>query len=219
MINIRLIRFAAEGRTIYIAGFYEMDRDPGGAVMKTITYYLLSDHLGSTSITTDSSGNLTSEIRYKPWGETRYNSGMTPTDYKYTGQREESDPSTGSGQGFGLYFYNARWYDPALGRFAQADSIVPPGAQGWDRYAATNNKLLNLVGHERLVNDRHTVNKPTHVAVFVGGSIVFLASDDRWWSGYNLGFFQPRANGGKPTFGMKANISEPNHRQCEEKLF
>ena len=94
-------------------------------------YYLLSDHLGSTSLTTDSSGNLTSEIRYKPWGETRYNSGMTPTDYKYTGQREES--------GFGLYFYNARWYDPALGRFAQADSLVPPGVQGLDRYAYVNN--------------------------------------------------------------------------------
>ena len=36
-------------------------------------------------------------------------------------------------------FYNARWYDPALGRFAQADSIVPPGVQGLDRYSYTNN--------------------------------------------------------------------------------
>jgi|GEM_PF-3192483 len=25
----------------------------------------------------------------------------------------------------GLYFYNARYYDPALGRFIQADTIVP----------------------------------------------------------------------------------------------
>jgi hypothetical protein len=36
-------------------------------------------------------------------------------------------------------FYNARWYDPALGRFAQADSIVPGGVQGLDRYAYVNN--------------------------------------------------------------------------------
>jgi RHS repeat-associated protein len=40
---------------------------------------------------------------------------------------------------FGLLFYNARWYDVSLGRFAQADSIVPPGVQGLDRYSYTNN--------------------------------------------------------------------------------
>ncbi len=39
-------------------------------------------------------------------------------------------------------FYNARWYDPAIGRFAQADSIVPPGVQGYDRYAYANNNPL-----------------------------------------------------------------------------
>ena len=39
-------------------------------------------------------------------------------------------------------FYNARWYDPTLGRFAQADSIVPGGVQGLDRYAYVNNNPL-----------------------------------------------------------------------------
>ena len=63
-------------------------------------------------------------------------------------------PSTGSGQRFGLMFYheasraalrrvdNARWYDPAIGRFAQADSVIPEetqGTQAWDRYAFVNN--------------------------------------------------------------------------------
>jgi RHS repeat-associated protein len=62
------------------------------------------------------------------------------------------DPTTaGVTEGFGLMFYNARWYDPALGRFAQADSIVPPGVQGLDRYAYVNNSPMNFVdpsGHE-----------------------------------------------------------------------
>jgi len=47
--------------------------------------------------------------------------------------------------------YNARWYDPSLGRFAQADSIIPPGVQGLDRYAYVNNSPMNYVdpsGHE-----------------------------------------------------------------------
>ncbi|MEK6754354.1 MAG: RHS repeat-associated core domain-containing protein [Chloroflexota bacterium] len=102
----------------------------------TLTY-LLGDHLGSTSLTTDSSGNLVSELRYKPWGETRYSSGTTATSYRYTGQREEA--------GFGLYFYNARWMDPVLGRFVQADTIVPGGVQGLDRYAYVNNSPMNYV--------------------------------------------------------------------------
>jgi RHS repeat-associated protein len=100
--------------------------------------YLLGDHLGSTSLTTDALGNKVSELHYKAWGEVRYASGNTPTQYQYTGQFSyESE--------FGLYFYNARWYDSSLGRFAQADTIIPEqtqGVQAWDRYAYTNNNPL-----------------------------------------------------------------------------
>jgi hypothetical protein len=32
--------------------------------------------------------------------------------------------------GFGLMFYNARWYDPYLNRYTQPDSIVPLASQG-----------------------------------------------------------------------------------------
>ncbi len=50
-------------------------------------FYLLKDHLGSMSLTIDSSGNVISEMRYKAWGETRYTSGTMPTTFGYTGQR------------------------------------------------------------------------------------------------------------------------------------
>jgi RHS repeat-associated protein len=82
----------------------------------TLTW-LLGDHLGSTSVTADASGAFQSEMRYTAFGETRYSSGPTPTDYQYTGQRHEAE--------FGLYFYKARWYDPASAHFTQADSIIP----------------------------------------------------------------------------------------------
>ena len=97
-------------------------------------YYLLSDQLGSTSLTLDAGGQLVSELRYKAFGEIRYAVGNTPTDYRYTGQLQQAD--------IGLYYYGARWYDPALGRFAQADSVVPGGMQGLDRYAYVNNSPL-----------------------------------------------------------------------------
>jgi RHS repeat-associated protein len=101
-------------------------------------FYLLTDHLGSTSLTTNSSGTLGSELRYKAWGETRYTSGTMPTKYTYTGQYSNLSD-------FGLMFYNARWYDPALGRFAQADTVVPGGVQGYDRYAYVGNSPVNYV--------------------------------------------------------------------------
>jgi RHS repeat-associated protein len=43
-----------------------------------------------------------------------------------------------------LYYYGARWYDPLLGRFIQADTIVPSaqGTQAFDRYAYVNNNPL-----------------------------------------------------------------------------
>jgi hypothetical protein len=43
-------------------------------------------------------------------GEVRYEYGTTPTEYTYTGQFSY-------GADFGLMFFNARWYDPGLGRF------------------------------------------------------------------------------------------------------
>jgi RHS repeat-associated protein len=67
-------------------------------------------------------------------------------EYTFTGQMSYmDDPITNeTTEGFGLMFFNARWLDPAIGRFAQADSIVPEsqGVQAWDRYAFVNNNPL-----------------------------------------------------------------------------
>ncbi len=55
-------------------------------------------------------------------------------------------------------FYNAGWYDPTLGRFAQADSIVPGGIQGLDRYGYVNNNPLRYTdptGHMCREDGKH----------------------------------------------------------------
>jgi RHS repeat-associated protein len=102
--------------------------------------YLLSDHLGSTSIVTNSVGTVVSENRYKAWGEVRYTSGTTPTKYTYTGQYTYTSD-------FGLMYYNARWYDPALGRFAQADPMVqnPYYSTSYDRYSYVYNNPVKYI--------------------------------------------------------------------------
>ena len=105
-----------------------------------------ADHLGSTSITANSSGTKVAELRYKAWGETRYTWGTTPTTYRYTGQREQAE--------IGLYYYGARWYDPYISRFTQPDTIVPGAGdpQSWNRFSYVGNNPLaysDPSGHDR----------------------------------------------------------------------
>ncbi|NKB81287.1 MAG: hypothetical protein GKS05_05240 [Nitrospirales bacterium] len=99
--------------------------------------YFHPDHLGSTSVLTDGQGVQEQDVGYVPYGDTFRNTGTADVAYKYTGK--EQDPSTG------LYFYEARYYDPILGRFISADTLVPePGnPQTLNRYAyALNNPLV-----------------------------------------------------------------------------
>jgi RHS repeat-associated protein len=97
-------------------------------------------HLGSTSVTYRLNDGQTIRQLYRPWGEVRYSSSSLPTRYQYTGQYTHAAD-------FGLYFYNARWYDSQLGRFNSADTLVPNAGdpQAWDRYAAMNNNPVNFV--------------------------------------------------------------------------
>jgi len=93
--------------------------------------------LGSTFLVTSATGLVVSQTQDKVLrkGRLRYQSGTQQTNDTYAGQYSYTAD-------FGLMYYNARWYDPALGRFAQADTIVPAGVQGYDRYAYVNNNPL-----------------------------------------------------------------------------
>ncbi len=155
----RVLRIGPEGTTVYIGDYYEKQ---GSVVTKYyyaagqrvamrvggVVYYLHGDHLGSASLAANASEAKVSEMRYLPYGETR--SGSMPTDRQFTGQRNES--------GLGFYDYNARQYDATLGRFLQADSIVPDPAnpQSLNRYAYTLNNPLRYIdpsGHRECIDD------------------------------------------------------------------
>jgi RHS repeat-associated protein len=85
-------------------------------VNSTVSFFL-TDHLGSVAATLYANGNLRSSLRYDPWGKLRWSQNVDPNGYRYTGQRWDD--------GLGLYDYNARYYDPHIGRFISADVIVP----------------------------------------------------------------------------------------------
>ena len=102
-----------------------------------VLYWIFSDHLQSSSVILEKDGTLYSRTSYTAFGEVRYESAPSPTDYQYTGQRSYLD-------GFGLHYYVARWYDPVTAHFTQADTIIPsPGNSGdWDRYAYVLNNPM-----------------------------------------------------------------------------
>jgi RHS repeat-associated protein len=129
--------------------------------------FVLGDHLGSTSLTTDADGVVISELLYTAWGEVRHESGITATNHTYTGQYSNVND-------FGLMYYRARWMDPQLGRFSQPDTIIPSnqGVQAWDRYGYVNNnpvRYTDPTGHSCV---------PCLVAVLVIGAIILSGDTD-----------------------------------------
>jgi RHS repeat-associated protein len=100
-----------------------------------ILYYLHSDHLGSTSLATTTTGALVGNTtaRYLPFGGFRTTPTAGLTDIGFTGHRHNNLP----GSDLGLVYMNARFFVPSIGRFASADTIVPnpTNPQSYNRYS------------------------------------------------------------------------------------
>ena len=73
---------------------------------------------------------------YFPFGLCRISQGNLGIDRQFTGQILDST---------GLYYYNARYYDPTIGRFISADTVVQSysNPQTLNRYAYCLNNPLN----------------------------------------------------------------------------
>ncbi|MDY7038527.1 MAG: RHS repeat-associated core domain-containing protein, partial [Thermodesulfobacteriota bacterium] len=92
-----------------------------------------------TASVTDAAGAKVEETQYLPFGGQADHAGAVVGNHKFTDQ--ELDPETG------LYNYNARLYDPIIGRFITPDSIIqdPYDPQTLNRYSyCVNNPLVYI---------------------------------------------------------------------------
>jgi RHS repeat-associated protein len=98
-------------------------------------FYLFGDHLGSSSLVVDWQGRKISEMRYAPWGETRWAWELDGEGYSnrlYTSQIEQNRNYVGQ-----LYDYGARFLNVTTGRFVSADIFIDGGnnnPKGLNRY-------------------------------------------------------------------------------------
>ncbi|MDE2464279.1 MAG: RHS repeat-associated core domain-containing protein, partial [Alphaproteobacteria bacterium] len=74
----------------------------------------LSDALNSTIALTNSAGAIVEQYSYDPYGTTTDSVSGFDNPYQYTGRENDGD---------GLYYYRARYYAPAMGRFISEDPL------------------------------------------------------------------------------------------------
>ena len=90
---------------------------------------------------TDASDAVVTRMSYTPYGEKVKSASSGPDIFhqKYTGQVDDGEAS-------GLLYYNARYYDPAIGRFISVDSVIPDAGktQAFNRYMYVVGNPINF---------------------------------------------------------------------------
>ncbi len=81
------------------------------------TFYYHQDGLGTVTELTDTNGAVAKAYAYDAYGNMLESPGTVEQPYTYTYTGRELDQETG------LYYYRARYYDAATGRFLQQDPL------------------------------------------------------------------------------------------------
>lgn len=93
-------------------------------VNTTQLIYHTTDHLGGTHIELNETGSVEEYVLYKPYGSTlaQEQTGDYDNPYKFTGKPLDHET--------GLYYFNARYYDPLIGRFVSQDPMIAKTMEG-----------------------------------------------------------------------------------------
>ena len=78
-------------------------------------YYLYNAH-GDVIALTDASGDIVAEYEYDSWGAITAKTGNISNPFRYSGYVYDEET--------GLYYLNARYYDPVIGRFLTEDTYL-----------------------------------------------------------------------------------------------
>lgn len=131
-----LVRVRPDGtQTFYVYGhglLYDVDTDAAGTETGPRRHYH-ADYRGSTVAVTDAGATVTERIEYNAYGlVTRRAGTLTDTPFLFNGQYGVMSDASG------LYCMRARYYNPLLRRFVNADPIGLAGGMNFFAYADGN---------------------------------------------------------------------------------
>lgn len=110
-----------------------------GTALAGTKHYYYTDPQGTPLAKADAQGNIVERYEYTPYGISVPNVGASPNGVGYTGH--VNDPETG------LVYMQARYYDPAVGRFLSVDPVAaaenPTAA--FNRYWYANNSPYRFI--------------------------------------------------------------------------
>ena len=115
----------------------------------TISYYN-QDSLGSITSLSNTAGALANTYNYDSFGKLTASTGTLTNPFQYTGREYDNETS--------LYFYRARYYDLAAGRFVNEDPLRVRG--GINFYAYVGNNAINHTDPTGLKCDNCTSASP-----------------------------------------------------------
>ncbi|MEZ2416362.1 RHS repeat-associated core domain-containing protein [Luteibacter sp. RCC_6_2] len=169
MTNVtRLLPLVLAGRTVETLNILGCRRIPAlllslasisAYASETVTYYYTNQQ-GTPLATADASGNILSTADYRPYGTQVL--GATAAGPGYTGH--VTDPASG------FVYMQARYYDPAVGRFSSVDpKLSSPGdLSTFGRYNYANNNPVVMVDPDGRVAQLYWTanNQVTYVVVY-----------------------------------------------------
>ena len=117
------------------------ETDPNQGRPVTGVVYFHPNHIGSTALTTDEDGRQLASFVYEPYGQIHRVASSGPDNVrpKFSGKELDADTQ--------LYYFEARFYDPYVGRFTTADKgLGAPSAHhaALNRYAYSANNPINV---------------------------------------------------------------------------
>jgi RHS repeat-associated protein len=163
--NIQRHYVTAMGRPV---GMFETKTETETPTTVTRTHWWHVDHLGSVVAISNGNRVIAQRFSYDPFGKCRQINGT----YDEAGTLKYDHPSTPD-RGFtghehlddvGVVHMNGRTYDPHIGRFMQADTVIqePDNAQNYNRFSYVMNNPLNATDPSG-----HSFKKIVRIAVAI----------------------------------------------------
>ena len=146
---------------------YDNEDSVCGIIYNTVPYYFQKNLQGDIIAITDSNGNTVARYSYDAWGvctivqDTTVVGIAAINPFRYRGCYYDSE--------IGMYYLQSRYYNPAVGRFINADEVSiicmsPLKVLGYNIYAYCNNSVVNDDDNEGLFSLKDITNFISKIA-------------------------------------------------------